>query len=171
MRLFITILFTCFNFTSFCQAGKIKIDITITDTIKPYFLDIYTHRGKTLVSKLTVATNGSYYIKELKEGNYNFEFNSPESGARRLIISNVSVVNDSTTLLKVVYPEPCKFIYPKGYKPLCPHNHSDKIIKIVYGFPLGETMKKAEKGLIRLGGCEVTGCDPKYYCTVHSIEF
>ena len=171
MKSGITIFLICFTLNSFCQTGKVKIDIKITDTVRPYFLDISAHNDNTLASKLTVIENGIYYISNLKEGKYSFEFHSFESRSRRLYINNVTISNDSTITLKVVYPAPCKFVYSEADKPLCPYNHSNKVIKIVYGFPVKETIKKAKKGLIRLGGCEITDCDPHYYCIIHDREF
>ena len=146
------------------------LDITITDTVKPYFLNIYAYKEKSFVSKTTIITSGSYLIKDLKEGNYNFELHSFETRARRLYIDSVYVIKDSTTHLKVAYPGPCKFVYTKDYKPVCPYNHYDKIVKIVYGYPSSKTMAKAKKGIIHLGGCIISDCDPKYYCTIHKKE-
>lgn len=127
-------------------------------------------RKKDLATKITVTKSGSYLIKYLREGNYNLELHSFEFGSRRLSIDSVNVIKDSITTLKVVYSGPCKFAYTKHYKPVCPYNHPDKIVKIVYGFPSDKTMSKAKKGLIHLGGCVVTDCDPKYYCTIHKKE-
>ena len=170
MKSVITILFLCFSYCSFCQTGKVKIDITITDTIKPYFLGIYARKEKTPTSNINILTSGSYLMKDLIEGYYNFEFFSFESSSRRLYIDSVKVRNDSVTNLKVIYPGPCKFVYGKDFKPVCPFNHSDKIVKIVYGYPSKKMMKKAKKGLIHLGGCIIYYCDPKYYCTIHKTE-
>jgi len=163
-------LFSCSSLISFSQAGKLKLDITITDTVKPYFLDILINKDKALLHKITVIESGSYMIKDIKEGSYNLEFFSFESRSRRLYIDSVIVINDSITSLKVVYPGPCKFNYPKDFVPVCPYHHSDKIVKIIYGYPTAKTMGKAKKGLIHLGGCMVTDCDPQYYCTIHRKE-
>lgn len=170
MKIVITILLICSNNLTFCQTGKVKIDITIADTVKPYFLDIFVDKEKKLASKITVVENGSYLIKDLSEGYYKFEFHSIESRSRRLYIDSVKVFNDSITILKVIYPEPCKFSYKQSLTPICPYNHTDKIVKIFYGFPNKKMMKKAKKGLIHLGGCIISNCDPQYYCIVHKKE-
>ncbi len=170
MKTIITIFLICFNSFAFCQTGKVKIGITITDTVKPYFLDIFAWREKKIVSKITVIQDGVYLIKDLPEGYYKFEFHSFESRSRILYIDSVKVFNDSTTVLKVIYPGPCKFIYTQGLAPECPYNHTDKIVRILYGYPTKKMMKKAKKGLIFLGGCTISDCDPRYYCTLHKIE-
>ena len=60
----------------------------------------------------------------------------------------------------------------KMYKPpICPKCKSENIIDIVYGYPMASTMKKAEKGKVRLGGCCVGLHDPRYYCKKCDKEF
>ena len=166
MKTIITILFICISFFSFCQTGKIKIDITITDTVKPYFLEIFVNKER----KIIIVASGNYLIKDLPEAYYRLEFHSFESRSRRLYIDSVKVLNDSITNLKVIYPGPCRFVYSKDFKPVCPYNHTDKIVKILYGFPSKKMMKEAKKGLIHLGGCIISDCDPQYYCTIHKKE-
>ena len=170
MKYSLILLFLFLRFEAFSQNSIVKLDITITDTIKPYFLDIFFNKGNKMAKRFTVLSSGSYLIKDLVEGDYDLEVFSFQSSARRLYLKNMHFYKDSTNLLSIVYPPPCKFIYSKGYKPLCPFNHSDKIIPIIYGFPTSKTMKKANKGLIHLGGCMISDCDPHYYCTIHKIE-
>lgn len=50
------------------------------------------------------------------------------------------------------------------YEPNCP-NCKNKMVKIVYGLPSSELFRKAEKGEIHLGGCDVSDVNPKYYCS------
>jgi hypothetical protein len=63
-----------------------------------------------------------------------------------------------------------KTVHKKRQKPSCVGGHTDHIIPIVYGLPSEEMMKKAELGLIHLGGCVISDSDPKFYCTIHKIE-
>jgi len=58
----------------------------------------------------------------------------------------------------------------KKQKPTCIGGHTDHIVPIVYGMPTEETMRKAELGLVHLGGCVMSDSDPKFYCTIHKIE-
>jgi hypothetical protein len=118
---------------------------------------------------MTIVESGNYSIKHIEEGYYNLVFHSIDS--RPLKIDSIHIIKDSMTYITTTYPPFCKFIYSKNYKPNCPYNHSDGIIKIVYGLPTAKTMANAKKGLVHLGGCLTTYCDPKYYCTLHKLEF
>jgi hypothetical protein len=66
------------------------------------------------------------------------------------------VVTDKPVYLNIY---PC--FQPKGQIPKCIGGHTDQIIPIIYGRPTVETRKKAKQGLVKTGGCIVTGCDPK----------
>jgi len=47
----------------------------------------------------------------------------------------------------------------------CPKGHSEEnIVRIVYGYPGPGMMEDAQNGLIQLGGCVITGNDPKWFC-------
>ena len=50
-----------------------------------------------------------------------------------------------------------------GYEPKCP-NCDNKMVEIVYGMPVGDTIDKAKKGEVFLGGCIVEDFQPKYHC-------
>jgi len=66
--------------------------------------------------------------------------------------------------------KPPKTVHKKRPKQSCVGGHTDHIIPIVYGEPTEKTMKKAELGLVHLGGCVMSDSDPKFYCTIHKIE-
>ena len=46
----------------------------------------------------------------------------------------------------------------------CPHCDYSKLIKIEYGAPGLETLDKADRGEVYIGGCVVSNFDPYYYC-------
>ncbi len=46
----------------------------------------------------------------------------------------------------------------------CPKCNSKNDVSIVYGLPDEKLGKEAEEGKIHLGGCCVTGNDPKWHC-------
>lgn len=58
----------------------------------------------------------------------------------------------------------------KRSKP-CPKCGSLDVVPIEYGYPGPETMEAAERGLIELGGCCVTGDDPRKLCKACGEEF
>jgi hypothetical protein len=61
---------------------------------------------------------------------------------------------------------------PSGtHLPVCPENHHDSIVPIVYGFPSEASFQKADSGLIELGGCEVSDNSPQWFCKKHQLSF
>jgi hypothetical protein len=57
-------------------------------------------------------------------------------------------------------------------KTKCPKCGSKKdVIPIVYGYPTAQTMKEAEKGNIKLGGCCISDVDPQWWCKRCKREF
>ena len=165
---YITILFSLFGKS---QVGKldIKITLTNTDTTSQYFVDTWVLNGNSTVSRIGIKGNGLHHLGDFKVGVYNLELYDYKT--RRMKIDSVKINADSVTTLNIIYPALCKFIYPENYKPLCPQGHNDEVVKILYGYPTKKAMKEAEKGLIYLGGCIISDCDPKYYCKKHKIQF
>lgn len=54
----------------------------------------------------------------------------------------------------------------------CPQcKKQDEVIRIVYGYPAPETIEKAQRHEIYLGGCIVSDCDPHWFCMRCKIEF
>ena len=54
---------------------------------------------------------------------------------------------------------------------VCPGGHTDSIIPIVYGLPTRETMERAERGEVKLGGCDMDRSDTRFHCKIHNLEF
>jgi len=49
----------------------------------------------------------------------------------------------------------------------CPKGHSEEnIVPIAYGYPGPGMLEDADKGLVKLGGCVISGNDPHWYCQV-----
>ncbi len=48
---------------------------------------------------------------------------------------------------------------------VCPHCGERSLIPIGYGKPSQETIERAERGELFLGGCVVTENDPAWYCS------
>lgn len=47
---------------------------------------------------------------------------------------------------------------------VCPRCGKRSGVKIVYGMPDDELVEKAQRGLVALGGCILTGADPTWRC-------
>ncbi|HIF35248.1 hypothetical protein [Candidatus Thioglobus sp.] len=53
----------------------------------------------------------------------------------------------------------------------CPECGSENILNIVYGYPDDGLDKKAQEGRVILGGCCITGDDPKWQCAKCEADF
>lgn len=56
-------------------------------------------------------------------------------------------------------------------RPVCPQNHTDSIIPVIWGFPSEESFEKADSGLVYLGGCELPENAPNWFCKIHQVTF
>ena len=54
--------------------------------------------------------------------------------------------------------------------PNCP-KCGDQLIEIVYGMPGPELFEASERGEVILGGCCITGDDPKYHCKKCKLDY
>ena len=60
----------------------------------------------------------------------------------------------------------------RSKRPICPScGHADEVIPILYGEPTAESMRKAEKGLLWIGGCVIVNTMPRFHCRKHDIDF
>ncbi|WP_166636719.1 carboxypeptidase-like regulatory domain-containing protein [Zeaxanthinibacter enoshimensis] len=121
-------------------------------------------------TKIGAQTNveGEYFLNNINPGTYDLVVSAIGYGKDTIPNINVSSYSDSLLVLGLP-PGPC---YDQQSSKFCPVNEKCKsVIPIVYGLPDKRLLKKVEKGKIRLGGCEVTGCEPHWYCDEHEIEF
>jgi hypothetical protein len=169
MKFIVTQLLILSSLVSFCQRGKINGRITKSDTlIEFYELTVILKHGDSVLTGAVPDQNGNFTLKEIPDGYYKIVIK--RMGYRDDTKDTIKVEKDTTINLTFGYPPPCVFTYVKGHKPSCINGHMDHIIPIKYGLPTTKTMKKAKKGLVHLGGCMITDCDPQYYCTIHKIE-
>jgi hypothetical protein len=166
----IIILFLLASFNSYGQ------DSTVCEIVKefdsPYHpptIQLFKD-NISLHSARTIDANELTYTK-LGPGNYKLVFSSP--GQDTKTIHSILVEERQILTLRIKMKGPCLYDYPKNYIPTCPENHTDKIIPIIYGLVVHVKSKANEKQEPDYfsGGCVTTGCDPKYYCTIHKIEF
>lgn len=47
---------------------------------------------------------------------------------------------------------------------VCPNCQSAEVLPIMYGLPGPELLQEAKEGKVALGGCEITGDDPLWFC-------
>lgn len=105
---------------------------------------------------------GKYKFENLSAGVYTLKISS--IGIRDKIIENF-VIEPKPKEFNQIFPEPCAEV-----SKICPKNHSDKIIPIVYGLPSKKMQTKSKKGKIKLGGCDPSYCE-KWYCKTHDLNF
>jgi hypothetical protein len=132
----------------------------------PVFIELTLDSQK--ISHGYIAFNRPFAIEKLIPGKYKLEIH--QIGKRSDFFDSLMIQDGQIKELTTTYPGPCKFIYPKGYKPNCPFGHTDNIIPIMYGMPGEKLMKKSKQEQIHLGGCPISDCDPQYYCRLHKIE-
>ncbi len=115
--------------------------------------------------------SGDFIYTKLGPGIYKLVFSG--RGQETKIIDNIVVEDQQVLKIRIRMKGTCLYDYPDNYIPVCPENHADKIIPIVYGLVLRLKSKANEKQEPDFfsGGCVITGCDPKFYCTIHKIEF
>jgi hypothetical protein len=76
------------------------------------------------------------------------------------------VVFNTDVALTISYPPYCQYDHPEKH-PLCPICHKkDEAIPIVYGLLIvtDDQQKQRKEPDFIAGGCEITSCDPQWYC-------
>ena len=102
-----------------------------------------------------------------------------ETGFYKLVVNgeeNISELRDSIFVNKgqrisadIQLDILCPYIYPYTFTPICPNNHQDMIIPIIYKGDILQNSKIKKRTLFK--NFIATGCLPRFYCTKHSIEF
>ena len=153
----------------FCQRSQIIGHVAKGDTTSKYNnLGIFLQQGDSTIMVTVSDTSGYFKLDSINKGIYYLVIQN--FGNRDLFTDSFQIDSDTIIRFNLTYPPPCPFVYSAGKKPKCIGGHIDHIIPIVYGLPTKKTMDKAKKGLLHLGGCIVSDCDPHYYCTIHKIE-
>lgn len=164
MKLIITNIFLLFSIAIFAQNIDIKGHITNSKENPNYDeVFIYLINNEKVVLKSIADKNGDFELSNIPTGIYDLKISS--FLLQDKIISNFSI-NSDTKNIEIEYPEPCKVSEKK-----CPYGDFNNIIPVVYGLPNNKLLKKAKKEKVKLGGCILTDCSPKWYCKTHKILF
>jgi hypothetical protein len=170
MKTLITIFFfTCANFCKAQDQNNNSIK-TLNIPFIPATIHFLTDTGSIASSFINKGLQKITYTK-VPVGKYKIQVTG--QGQLTTIIDSIWVTNDRI-VLNINVTGPCIYDYPADYVPTCPKHHRDSIISIVYGLVIkrGDTFAKDKKDLkVKYAGCITTGCDPKYYCKLHDIEF
>ena len=114
---------------------------------------------KLTPSKKTVVAdiNGNFRVDSLPTGKYTVEIISIGYPVKSF---TVDIAEDLTSILNAELSVYCKYDAHKNDN-TCPVCHrKNKVIPIVYGLPIGEM----DTDNYRYAGCEITSCDPNWYC-------
>lgn len=130
---------------------------------------VYLFKNNSRIDSNTLKF-GSLVYTNLDSGDYRIVFNAIGMPTARM--ENIYVPKRQLLRIEIKSEGPCIYTYPEGHIPICPQNHTDKIIPIKYGL-LVTVIKKGspQSENIHPGGCIVTGCDPMFYCKIHKLEF
>jgi hypothetical protein len=167
MKILVTITFLSFATFSFGQTEQSNtIVVNVTADYKPANIELI--KSHTEISSLPTL-GGKIKYKGLDTGYYTFQISG--HGKTKIVSDSIYVKNGQLLELHVAVTGPCLYDHPADQIPICPNDHTDTIIPIVYGL-IGQASESASTVTkVHLGGCVVTDCDPKYYCTKHKVEF
>lgn len=158
-------------------------DLT-TGIIKGKVYDINTQMPVVSASIRVGSSANSIYT----DSSGNFEIQNVEPGLNDLNIrfnwfddstlKEIYVSDDKITDLIINYDSYCQYSKADSICPVC--KKIDKVIPIEYGYLViteEEHNKMFDKSLkedlrtFKSGGCEISGCDPFWYCKRDSISF
>ena len=169
MKPIIVFVFFLISLSTFCQTGQINGQIKKQDTLLEFkYLVVVLKQSDSIIKGTVPDIYGHFSLNNIAEGFYSLVIQ--QIGYRDDVTDSLKISRDTTIDVNFIYPLPCKFVYIKGQKVKCIGGHTDNIIPILYGLPAKKTFEKAKKGLVLLGGCIVSDCDPHYYCTIHKRE-
>jgi hypothetical protein len=113
---------------------------------------------------------GHYHISHIKKGAYfiNALFDQYHEQIQRII-----TIKDNDTLTLNFQIGEVELKWVKGVKsdscPVC--LQKDQLVPFNYGKPTLETLKKADRGELILGGCMVSSDFPRYRCLRDKVDF
>ncbi|SDL75580.1 Carboxypeptidase regulatory-like domain-containing protein [Salinimicrobium catena] len=151
----------------FAQSGLAQSGYPKYGTIKGHVWD--TLQNKAIAThlylpgfnrKTATDVNGNFLLEHIPAGTYTLKVRTlsyPEK-----TIEAITIQGDTVIELNFLFPPECIYIHNTMNCPVC--NKKDEVIPVVYGMPTEKTMKKADQGKVKLGGCVVSDCEPKWYC-------
>jgi hypothetical protein len=170
MRTLLTIYFLLFTYSCFTQVNQKDTLYNLTLSFRPATIKILNDTVVVATTSINNIVKVSY--RDIMPGNYKIQISG--QGQPTTFIDSIFVGTGQKLVLNLNVTGPCLFDHPTDYIPVCPKNHKNKIIPIVYGLVVtnGNTFIKSKKDLkVKYAGCVVSDCDPKFYCKKHDIEF
>lgn len=167
----LTFLFLTISVASFGQT----ISGTIIDRTKneglPYVVILLLDSTEKITVKSAISDfNGKFIFDKITLNTVSIK--TSYLGYDDTIFHRIHLKGD--TVLKLDIYKPCKYDSSKKNK-TCPICHKkDKVIPIVYGLLISTKNKNPLKGngkTFKAGGCNVTYCDPHWYCKRDKTDF
>ncbi|MBW3129430.1 carboxypeptidase-like regulatory domain-containing protein [Hymenobacter profundi] len=124
-------------------------------------------QDSTIVSGVHTDSSGRFHLSDIPVGRYQLEVQHVGYRSKWL---DLTVAPSTLDDLSILFPEPCPYQYSSGQRPICVGGYTDQLIPIKYGPPSKQLLAKARQKKVYLAGCEVTGCDPRYYCSQHKKQ-
>jgi len=172
MKILLTIPFL---FVTFFCSGQIESNsdalYNIEIPYRPAIITILTDTGM-IRSSINKGNISRITHTGMEPGQYKLRIEG--QGQQTIIKDNIVVKQGQNLVLSFTFEGPCLYDHPANYTPICPKNHTDSIIPIVYGLMIarGDTFIKNKKDMkVKYAGCVTTGCDPQFYCKEHDMEF
>jgi len=167
MKSLVLLLALCLAQQSYAQVTTLTG--TVKDTESPHGFPAATllfKQGEATVTGAGTDSDGHFRVASIAPGTYDIEIQA--LGFRTKTVRGVVITAAEPVML--AFPGPCTFHYSGNQRPACIGGHTDHLRPIVYGLPGKKAMARAKAGKIYLGGCQLTGCDPRYYCPIHQKE-
>jgi hypothetical protein len=147
---------------------------TFTVTGQTYKFEgvIYGEDGKMLSNALVLLRNSQDSIRTNEKGYFSFT-----RSEQRDVLADISKKGFRMKSVYLAYTKPesrlsrislcklCRYDSSNRTCPLC--KRGDKVLEIVYGLPV----PPLRKDVYYDGYCDVTCCDPKYYCSRDKKKF
>lgn len=161
------IVFIILNASQFCFSQ--------TGTIKGYIHDTYEKEALAFANVILIGhkigantdLDGNFIIESIPVGSYDLKITYV--GYPDATLTSINVSKDTIIDLYIDYPPPCEYNQSDKTCPIC--KKKNQVIPIIYGLPNKRLLNASKKEKVRLGGCTITACDPKWYCKRDEKEF
>lgn len=156
------------------SSGSIKGKVFDVNTESPVVNA--TIRTNNSTKSVYTDSSGNFEIQNVEPGlnDLNIRFNWFDDST----LKEIYVSDDKITDLIINYDSYCQYSKADSICPVC--KKIDKVIPIEYGYiviteeehkNMFDKSLKEDLRTFKSGGCEISGCDPFWYCKRDSISF
>ncbi|KAB1065090.1 hypothetical protein [Salibacter halophilus] len=153
--------------------GNLNISVVDSNDSATFNYDLYlSDSSNVTVQSWKSIDRNELLIDSLASGIYSVKVTKGESKEIvKGIIVRAGKITFITVKIKPVETErSCDFVV-SDKKPKCHVCKSRKhIIKYAYGLPTKKTLELAKQEKLKLGGCVIQTCQPRWYCTKDQVD-